>query len=127
MASARYYMVESVGVVVMYEERRHAIRAVTWSGLALVMCTFVIGCRSEESLQTASQNISVTETFDLVISGGRVIDPESGLDGIRDIGVRDGTVVTVSETPLDAAEVVDATGLVVAPGFIDLHAHGQDF
>ena len=127
MVSARYYMVESVGVVVMYEERRHAIRAVTWSGLALVMCTFVIGCRSEESLPNASQNISATETFDLVISGGRVIDPESGLDGIRDIGVRDGTVVTVSETPLGAAEVVDATGLVVAPGFIDLHAHGQDF
>ncbi len=126
MASGRYYMVESVGIVVMYEGRRHANRAVTRSGLAVVMCAFVIGCSSEDSLQTADQNISKNGKFDLVISGGRVIDPESGLDGIRDIGVRDGTVVTVSETPLGAAEVVDATGLVVAPGFIDLHAHGQD-
>ena len=64
--------------------------------------------------------------LDLVIAGGRVIDPESGLDAIRDVGVRGGSVAAISETPLAGTETIDATGLVVAPGFIDLHAHGQD-
>ena len=126
MVSTRYCMVESVGIMVRPEERRHVIRAITWFGLVVVTCAFVIACSPEESLQTTGEAISEAEMFDLVISGGRVIDPESGLDGIRHIGVRDGTVIRVSETPLGAAEVVDATGLVVAPGFIDLHAHGQD-
>lgn len=66
------------------------------------------------------------EPPDLVIAGGRVVDPESGLDAIRDVGVRGGTVAAISETPLAGAETIDATGLVVAPGFVDLHAHGQD-
>ena len=66
------------------------------------------------------------EPLDLVIAGGRVIDPGSGLDAIRDVGVRGRSVAAMSETPLAGAETVDATGLVVAPGFIDLHAHGQD-
>ena len=64
--------------------------------------------------------------FDPVIIGGRVMDPESGLDAVRSVGVRDGRIAVVSASPLDGAEAVDATGLVVAPGFIDLHAHGQD-
>jgi dihydroorotase len=53
------------------------------------------------------------------------MDPETGLDAIRDVGIRGETVVAISETPLQGATVVDATGLVVAPGFIDMHAHGQ--
>lgn len=68
----------------------------------------------------------VEGALDLVITGGRVIDPESGLDAIRTVGIRDGSVVALSEESLDAANTLDATGLVVAPGFIDLHAHGQD-
>ncbi|MFT5468599.1 MAG: N-acyl-D-aspartate/D-glutamate deacylase [Verrucomicrobiales bacterium] len=63
---------------------------------------------------------------DLVLRGGRVMDPESGLDAIREIGVRDGKIVAISETPLVGSETIDATGLVVAPGFIDLHQHAQD-
>ena len=54
------------------------------------------------------------------------MDPESGLDAIRDVGVRDGRIVVISEAELDGETVVDVSGLVVAPGFIDLHAHGQD-
>lgn len=61
--------------------------------------------------------------YDLVIANGRVIDPESALDATRHVGIVDGKVVVVSEEPLDGAEEVDATGLVVAPGFIDLHSH----
>lgn len=63
-------------------------------------------------------------TFDIVLMGGRVIDPETGLDGIRNIGIRGGRIAEISETRLAGSEVMDVTGLVVAPGFIDLHVHG---
>src|SRR3954465_10719196 len=65
------------------------------------------------------------QDYDLVIANGRVMDPESGLDGPRHIGVRAGKVVAISETPLAGGQQIDARGLVVAPGFIDLHSHGQ--
>src|SRR3954453_21082710 len=61
----------------------------------------------------------------LVISGGRVVDPASGMDAIGDVAVRDGKVAAVGTGLGSAERVIDATGLVVAPGFIDLHAHGQ--
>lgn len=63
--------------------------------------------------------------FDLVIAGGRVIDPESGLDEIRNIGIRGRTIGAISAAPLTGRTTIDAAGLVVSPGFIDLHAHGQ--
>jgi dihydroorotase len=64
--------------------------------------------------------------FDIVLAGGRVIDPETGLDAVRNIGIRTGTIEEITAQPLDGREVIDVRGLVVAPGFIDLHAHGQD-
>ena len=63
--------------------------------------------------------------YDLVIQGGRVIDPETDLDAIRTIGIRNGHIAEISETPLIGQQVVNVPGLVVSPGFIDLHAHGQ--
>ena len=63
--------------------------------------------------------------FDLVLVGGRVIDPESGLDAIRNVGITNGRIAAVSTADLNGAERLDVSGLVVAPGFIDLHAHGQ--
>ena len=68
-------------------------------------------------------SVSAQEPFDLVINGGRVIDPETGLDAVRHIGIAGETIVAVSEEPLAADSVIDASGLVVAPGFIDLHTH----
>ncbi|HYP22600.1 MAG TPA: dihydroorotase [Actinomycetota bacterium] len=59
---------------------------------------------------------------DFVIRGGRVIDPASGRDEIADVKVEDG-VVTAIGNGLDASEVVDATNMVVAPGFVDMHTH----
>src|SRR4051812_12419000 len=61
----------------------------------------------------------------LVISGGRVVDPASGMDAIGDVAVVDGQIAAVGTGLGGAERVIDATGLVVAPGFIDLHAHGQ--
>lgn len=63
--------------------------------------------------------------YDLVIAGGTVVDPESHLNAIRNVGIKDGRVVAVTSAKLSGKRVVDAKGLVVAPGFIDLHAHGQ--
>ena len=61
----------------------------------------------------------------LLISGGRVVDPASGMDGTGDVAVMDGKIAAVGSSLGSAERVIDATGLVVAPGFIDLHAHGQ--
>jgi len=63
---------------------------------------------------------------ELVLANGRVMDPASGLDAIRHVGITDGRIVAVSETPISGRRTVDVRGLVVAPGFIDLHAHGQN-
>ena len=61
----------------------------------------------------------------LVIFGGRVVDPASGLDSVCDLALHDGQVAAVGTGLGSADRMIDASGLVVAPGFIDLHAHGQ--
>ena len=61
----------------------------------------------------------------IVISGGRVVDPASGMDAAGEVAVLDGRIAAIGTGLGGAERVIDATGLVVAPGFIDLHAHGQ--
>jgi N-acyl-D-aspartate/D-glutamate deacylase len=63
--------------------------------------------------------------YDLVIANGRVMDPESGLDAVRHVGIRGRRIEVVSETPVAGLRVIDAARHVVSPGFIDLHEHGQ--
>ncbi|MFN0088313.1 MAG: amidohydrolase family protein [Blastocatellia bacterium] len=63
--------------------------------------------------------------FDLVLRGGRVMDPESGLDAVREIGIRGSRVAAISTRPLRGRQIIDVAGQVIAPGFIDLHSHGQ--
>src|SRR5437867_6336898 len=63
--------------------------------------------------------------YDLVIQGGRVMDPETGLDAVMNVGIRGGSIARISTEPLPGA-TIDARGFIVAPGFIDLHSHGQD-
>jgi len=64
--------------------------------------------------------------FDLVLANGRVMDPESNLDAVRYVGIREGKIAAISTRPLSGRTVIDVKGLVIAPGFIDLHSHGQD-
>src|ERR1017187_5384218 len=65
------------------------------------------------------------QQYDLVLANGHVMDPASGIDAVRHIGIRDGKIARISASPLQAKRVVDVKGLVVAPGFIALHSHGQ--
>src|ERR1041384_1730101 len=64
-------------------------------------------------------------SYDLVIANGRWIDPETGLDAVRNVGISGGLVRAVASERLDGRTVIDASRLVVAPGFIDLHQHAQ--
>ena len=65
------------------------------------------------------------QQYDLVLEGGRVIDPETSLDAVRNVGIRDGKIARISAAPLRGRRTIHVAGLVVAPGFIDLHQHGQ--
>jgi N-acyl-D-aspartate/D-glutamate deacylase len=71
------------------------------------------------------QSAQPAEPYDLVLAGGRVMDPESRLDAVRHVGIRAGQVAAVNTTPLIGKTTLDVSGLVVAPGFIDPHAHAQ--
>jgi N-acyl-D-aspartate/D-glutamate deacylase len=73
-----------------------------------------------------SAHTVTAQQCDLVLEGGRVMDPETGLDAIRNVGIRDGKIVIVSSQTLAGRRIVHASGLLVAPGFIDLHQHSQD-
>ncbi|MHC5065545.1 MAG: amidohydrolase family protein [Planctomycetota bacterium] len=95
------------------------------AGLCLNACSSTVrghidrGLRPQQGLR-----------FDTVIAGGRVLDPETELDGIRHLGISEGRIALISEAPLngrlaEGGKLIDASGLVVAPGFIDLHAHGM--
>jgi hypothetical protein len=66
-----------------------------------------------------------TIIYDVVLKGGRVIDPETKLDAIRNVGIINNRIAQISSEPLKGKEIIDVSGLVVAPGFIDLHVHGR--
>ncbi|HXG86995.1 MAG TPA: amidohydrolase family protein [Vicinamibacterales bacterium] len=85
--------------------------------ISIAALTTVVAVAQLQSTQQGS--------FDLVLAGGRVMNPATGLDAVRHIGIRGREIAAVSTTPLNAATTIDASGLVVAPGFIDPHAHAQ--
>jgi len=82
--------------------------------LALPLCFFSVTCGAP------------SPTYDLVLAGGRVIDPETGLDAVRNVGIRGDTIETISTRPLYGSRTINAKSLVVAPGFIDLNQHAQN-
>jgi N-acyl-D-aspartate/D-glutamate deacylase len=86
------------------------------AGAVLVLCGW----------GAADSSPAENTTYDVVIVNGRVMDPESGLNELRNVGIHAGKIAAISTVPLKGKQTIDAKGLVVAPGFIDLHQHGQD-
>ena len=76
-------------------------------------------------LGTLSAQSAADTVYDRVILGGRVMDPASNLDAVRNIGLQGGRIAVITTLALRGRDTIDARGLVVAPGFIDLHAHGE--
>jgi N-acyl-D-aspartate/D-glutamate deacylase len=70
--------------------------------------------------------LALSQSYDVVIQGGRVIDPETGLDAVRNVGIMQGKIKKISAETLEGKRVISARGLIVAPGFIDLHQHAVD-
>src|ERR1700676_1009175 len=70
-------------------------------------------------------SLLAAQTYDIVVQGGRVMDPESNLDAVRNVGIRGKKIVAISAATLRGKVEIDAAGLIVAPGFIDLHQHSQ--
>ena len=90
---------------------RHLLRL----GLLGTVCS----CRESSRSQTLPD-------YDLVILNGTVMDPASGLDAARNVGIAGGIVRAITDDALRGRDTIDAHGMVVAPGFIDLHQHAQD-
>lgn len=67
----------------------------------------------------------VDTVYERAILGGRVVDPESGLDAVRNIGLIGGNIAVITTEAIRGRDTINANGLVVAPGFIDIHTHGQ--
>ena len=93
---------------------KHAVKRLT---LALVVALLAF---------SNAGTVMAADSYDIVIENGRVMDPESGLDAKRNVGVKDGKVITITTETLHGKETINAQGHVVAPGFIDVHSHGQD-
>ena len=87
----------------------------------MIVCLLLVGL-AVPLLSTSVAN----QAYDVVILNGRVIDPESRLDAVRNIGISGGTIRAVTTARLNGRIAIDAKGLVVSPGFIDLHQHGQN-
>jgi dihydroorotase len=69
-------------------------------------------------------SVLAARKYDLIVKGGRVIDPSRKLDAIREVAIADGRIAAVEATvSADAAETIDARGKLVVPGLIDIHTH----
>ena len=82
------------------------------NGLLLVLVVFFV-------------KISIAQSFDIIIKGGHLIDPKNNIDAVMDVAITDGKIVSVANN-IDAkhsAQTVDAKGMYVVPGLIDIHAH----
>jgi len=93
----------------------------------LAFCCCIVGC--DDATQEMPGDTTI---YDLVLNGGRVIDPESGLDAIRNVGIVAKTIAAISTEPMQGSTTIDVSGLVVSPGFINVHSHswtrlGQEF
>ena len=71
---------------------------------------------------------AATPAYDLVVKGGRVIEPSRRIDAVRDVAVANGRIAAVAaDIPAGGAQMVDARGKLVVPGLIDIHTHTARF
>jgi hypothetical protein len=82
----------------------------------------VVGLLAWTCIATAAS----AQVYDLVINNGRVMDPETMYDSIANVGIKDGRIAVITRDEITGDDTIDATGLVVAPGFIDTHFHAVD-
>lgn len=90
-----------------------------------VIITALMACSDSNDNANNDNSNATDRNYDIVILSGRVMDPDSGLDAVRNVGIIDNKIVAITEEVISGADTIDATGLVVAPGFVDTHIHGQ--
>ena len=83
----------------------------------ILVSGFLIGCNSNSRI--------ATDGYDVVILKGRVMDPETELDSVMNVGIKDGIIMAITSADISGAETIDATDHVVSPGFIDTHFHAN--
>ena len=101
-------------------------RTARGQGIPWLAALAFAACASPDGGDSGDAALGAEGVADLVILGGRVMDPETRLDAVRDVAVADGRITAIAEGGVAGRDTIDAAGLVVAPGFVDLHAHGQD-
>jgi dihydroorotase len=86
---------------------------------------FLSGAAGAAMLSPATRALAgPAQQYDLIVRGGRVIDPSLGIDAVRDVAVLGGRIAAVEENlARDAREIIDARGKLVVPGLIDIHTH----
>ena len=95
--------------------------------IGMLSMFIVISCSDVKTNDTQKvKAVAATTTFDVVILNGRVMDPETNFDSIQNVGILNGKIAIITDKAIKGKETIDATNQVVSPGFIDIHAHGQN-
>jgi N-acyl-D-aspartate/D-glutamate deacylase len=92
----------------------------------IARCLMCLGILASISSCGESPRSEIAPVYDLAIVNGTVMDPASGLNALRNVGISGGAIRALTEQPLQGRDTLDARGMVIAPGFIDLHQHAQD-
>jgi hypothetical protein len=101
-------------------------RRLACASLVVALSLTVAGCKSTPDGGGGLAADPTAQTYDLVLLGGRVMDPETNFDAVRNVGIKDGRIAAITEAAIEGTDTLDAKGLVVAPGFIDTHTHSSD-